>query len=55
MARCSLIFLSMRIQQTDRILKDSRAARHGVAQQGHGQSGNVIARAWQRIVGAFKR
>jgi hypothetical protein len=43
----------MRIQETDRILKDSRAARHG--HERHEHSGNVLSRAWQKIVGVFKR
>jgi hypothetical protein len=45
----------MRIQQTDRILKDSRVARHGHQQHEHERSGNVIARAWRAIVGLVKR
>ncbi|HEY6139526.1 MAG TPA: hypothetical protein VI670_17325 [Thermoanaerobaculia bacterium] len=45
----------MRIQETDRILKDSRVARHGHGQHEHEHNGNVISRAWQKIVGVFKR
>jgi len=45
----------MRIQQTDRILKDSRAARHSVAQRPHEHGGNVITRAWHKLAGVFKR
>jgi hypothetical protein len=48
-------FIPMRIQETDRILKDSRAARHGHERHDHEHSGNVISRAWQKIVGVFKR
>jgi hypothetical protein len=43
----------MRIQQTDRILKDSRAARH--SHKRHKPRGNVISRAWRAIVSAIKR
>jgi hypothetical protein len=44
----------MRIQNTDRILKDARAARHGHDRhEEHG--GNLISRAWRAIVGAIKR
>ncbi|MEA2325684.1 MAG: hypothetical protein QOE68_643 [Thermoanaerobaculia bacterium] len=44
----------MRIQQTDRILKDARVARHG--QQGHEQNrGGMWQRAWQSLTGIFKR
>jgi hypothetical protein len=45
----------MRIQETDRILKDSRVARHGHSQHEHEHNGSVISRAWQKIVGVFKR
>ena len=49
-------FIGMRIQETDRILKDSRVARHSAASQEHEHNGgNVISRAWQKIVGVFKR
>jgi hypothetical protein len=44
----------MRIQETDRILKDARVARHGNARQEE-QGGNVISRAWRAILGTFKR
>ena len=37
----------MRIQETDRILKESRVARHGASQQ-HEESG-VMTRAWRMI------
>jgi hypothetical protein len=44
----------MRIQQTDRILKDARIARHG--QQVHEQNrGGMWQRAWQSLTGIFKR
>jgi len=45
----------MRIQQTDRILKDARIARHGHEQHENEHSWNVISRTWQKIVGVFKR
>jgi hypothetical protein len=45
----------MRIQQTDRILKDSRNARHSHEQHENEHSGNAIARAWRAIVSAIKR
>jgi hypothetical protein len=46
----------MRIQQTDRILKDARAARHGHHERhGNERGGNAIARAWRAIVRAIKR
>jgi hypothetical protein len=47
--------MDMRIQETDRILKDSRIARHGHERHDHEHSSNVISRAWQKIVGVFKR
>jgi len=49
------LFSLMRIQQTDRILKDARIARHGHEQHENEHSGNVISRTWQKIVGVFKR
>jgi len=45
----------MRIQETDRILKDSRVARHSAQHDNHEHGGGVISRAWQKIVGVFKR
>jgi len=45
----------MRIQETDRILKDARAARHSHEQHENEHSGNVITRAWRAIVGVIKR
>jgi hypothetical protein len=49
------LFIGMRIQQTDRILKDSRIARHNHEQHDHEPSGNVLSRAWQKLLGVFKR
>jgi hypothetical protein len=43
----------MRIQQTDRILKDARIARHG--QQHEQNRGGMWQRAWQSLTGIFKR
>lgn len=44
----------MRIQQTDRILKDARIARHG--QQVHAQKrGGMWQRAWHSLTHIFKR
>lgn len=45
----------MRIQQTERILKESRIARNSHEQHDHEHSGNVISRAWQKLLGVFKR
>jgi hypothetical protein len=46
----------MRIQETDRILKDARVARHsGHAGQNDRGGATVISRAWRAILGAFKR
>jgi hypothetical protein len=36
----------MRIQETDRILKESRYARHGVARQ---DDEGVVAKAWRMV------
>ena len=52
-ARPSLLSPPMRIQQTDRILKNSRAARHSHKQRK--PTGNAITRAWRVIVGLVKR
>ncbi len=38
----------MRIQETDRILKESRHARNSVASQQHEEHG-VVARTWRTI------
>lgn len=50
----------MRIQETDRILKESRDARHSVAQR-HVEEG-VMSRAWKavaslpaKLTGLFKK
>jgi len=44
----------MRIQQTDRILKDARVARH--TQQAQEQNhGGMWQRTWQSLTGIFKR
>ncbi|HUP59351.1 MAG TPA: hypothetical protein VNA69_02900 [Thermoanaerobaculia bacterium] len=43
----------MRIQETDRILKESRVARHGAAQE-HREQG-VLARVWQKLSSLFGR
>ena len=48
-------YLFMRIQQTDRILKDARAARHSHEQHEHEHNANILSRAWRAIVGAIKR
>jgi hypothetical protein len=42
----------MRIQETDRILKDARVARHGAQQH---EQGNVLSRAWRKLTALFKR
>jgi hypothetical protein len=41
----------MRIQQTDRVLKESRYARHDA--RVHAQT-NVFARVWRAIVNLFR-
>lgn len=43
----------MRIQETDRILKESRVARHGAAV--HREEGNIVSRAWRKLVGLFHK
>jgi len=42
----------MRIQETDRILKESRYARHAAQQHEHA---NALTRAWRKLTGLFKR
>jgi hypothetical protein len=42
----------MRIQETDRILKESRNARHSTAQE---HEPGVIARMWQKVTGMFRK
>jgi hypothetical protein len=44
----------MRIQQTDRILKDARIARHGQHVQEQNRGG-MWQRTWQSLTGIFKR
>jgi hypothetical protein len=44
----------MRIQQTDRILKDARIARHGQPMQ-EPNRGGMWQRTWQSLTGIFKR
>ncbi|HEX8152544.1 MAG TPA: hypothetical protein VF698_05435 [Thermoanaerobaculia bacterium] len=47
--------LPMRIQETDRILKESRIARNNLHQSSeHGHPG-MLTKAWQMISGLFKR
>ncbi len=41
----------MRIQETDRILKESRYGRRPVEEH----KGGVVARAWRKLTGLFKR
>ena len=43
----------MRIQETDRILKESRHARHAAAQ--HHEERGVLSRAWQMVQRLFSR
>lgn len=38
----------MRIQETDRILKESRVARHAATQQ-HEEEGGLMSRAWRLV------
>jgi len=45
----------MRSQETARILKVARNARHGHEQHENEPRGNAIARAWRAIVSAMKR
>lgn len=42
----------MRIQETDRILKEARIARHAAHQHEHE---SVITRAWRKLTSMFKR
>jgi hypothetical protein len=42
----------MRIQETDRILKEARVARNGAQQQEHE---SVITRTWRKLTSMFKR
>jgi hypothetical protein len=43
----------MRIQETDRILKDSKVARHTAAHE-HDHDG-VISRLWKKVTSVFKK
>lgn len=43
----------MRIQQTDRILKESRYARHTQAMHDQGRL-NMVQRVWRALSGIFK-
>jgi hypothetical protein len=50
----------MRIQETDRILKESRVARHAAAQQS--EEGGVLSRMWhlvsslpEKLTGMFRK
>ena len=43
----------MRIQETDRILKEARAARH--AAHLHEEHANPLTRAWRKLTSMFKR
>jgi len=42
----------MRIQETDRILKDARATRHAAEEPQHQ---GLLARTWQKVVGIFRK
>lgn len=39
----------MRIQQTDRILKESRYARHSAESHANDRETNVLSRAWRAV------
>ena len=59
MALCLQLFVvegqsRMRIQQTDRILKDARIARHD-HQLHERDRGGMLQRAWRSLTGIFKR
>ncbi len=41
----------MRIQETDRVLKDSRVSRRAA---GAASNGSILSRAWRKITGLFK-
>ncbi|MDQ3283191.1 MAG: hypothetical protein M3Q69_17475 [Acidobacteriota bacterium] len=52
----------MRIQETDRILKESRYARNAAAAQHQHDEGNMMSRAWrmfsslpQKLTGMFHK
>ena len=44
----------MRIQETDRVLKESRYARNDARVHEHEHDG-LFSRMWQRVVGMFKK
>jgi hypothetical protein len=39
----------MRIQETDKILKESRLARNAAAQQNHHDDEGMMSRAWRMV------
>ena len=43
----------MRIQETDRILKESRYARQNAQQDSHDTG--VVSRMWQKLTGIFRK
>jgi hypothetical protein len=45
----------MRIQETDRILKESRVARKGAAPQEHHHRHGVMSRAWHAVTKLFRK
>jgi hypothetical protein len=45
----------MRIQETDRILKESRDSRRTHSAHAEEHHGNVITRAWHAVTRVFKR
>lgn len=45
----------MRIQETDRILKESRDSRRAHSASAEEQHGNVFTRAWHAVTKVFKR
>ena len=42
----------MRIQETDKILKEARTARHGASQHEHE---GIMSRAWRMVSSLFKK
>lgn len=44
----------MRIQETDRILKESRDSRRTHSTQ-HEEHGNVVSRAWHAVMKVFRK
>jgi hypothetical protein len=45
----------MRIQETDRILKESRYARNAAAAEQQNQHQGVVSRAWHAVTKLFRR